>query len=149
MPFRFHLTMDTLPSGELQVDGFRSALACFQLSLSCPFRLRHTFHLLLPARHYPRVRIWRPSFERQGDSNPPEQRAAQHALRSSPPLVGPSVLSASRFCHLRLFPRQSQLGSQVPYRSQDWIRAASTPDTAWPVDRHLPCCSQISRPLWF
>jgi len=37
--------------------GFRSALACFRLSLSCPFRLRHTFHLLRPARHYPRVRI--------------------------------------------------------------------------------------------
>jgi hypothetical protein len=24
---------------------------------SCPFRLLHTFHLLRPARHYPRVRI--------------------------------------------------------------------------------------------
>src|SRR6516164_7834662 len=28
--------------------GFRSALACFRLSLSCPFRLRHTFHLSGP-----------------------------------------------------------------------------------------------------
>jgi hypothetical protein len=27
MPFGFHLAMDTLPSGELQVGGFRSALA--------------------------------------------------------------------------------------------------------------------------
>src|SRR6516164_4040794 len=84
MPFGFHLTMDTLPSGEPQVGGFRSALACFRLSLSCPFRLRHTFHLLRPARHYPRVRIWRSSFERQRDFNPPEQRAAQRALRHSP-----------------------------------------------------------------
>src|SRR5215472_3624310 len=42
MPFRFHLTMDTLPSGDPQVGGFRSALACFRLSLSCPFRLLHT-----------------------------------------------------------------------------------------------------------
>jgi hypothetical protein len=25
-------------------DGFRSALVCFQLSLSCPFRPLHTFH---------------------------------------------------------------------------------------------------------
>jgi len=29
-------------------SGFRSALACFRLSLSCPFRLRHTFHLSGP-----------------------------------------------------------------------------------------------------
>src|SRR5215470_9891495 len=80
MPFGFHLTMDTLPSGDLQAGGFRSALAGFRLSLSCPFRLLHTFHPLRPARHYPHVRIWRSSFERQRDFNPPEQRAAQHAL---------------------------------------------------------------------
>src|SRR5215813_15511161 len=74
MPFGFHLTVDTLPSGESQVGGFRSALACFRLSLSCPFRLRHTLHLLRPARRYSRVRIWRSSFEHQRDFNPPEQR---------------------------------------------------------------------------
>jgi len=62
------------------VGGFRSALACIRLSLSCPFRLLHTFHLLRPARLYPRVRIWRSSFERQRDFNPPEQRAAQRTL---------------------------------------------------------------------
>ncbi len=55
-------------------------LGCFRLSLSCPFRLLHTFHLLRPARHYPRVWIWRSSFERQRDFNPPEQRAAQRTL---------------------------------------------------------------------
>ncbi len=63
--------------------GFRSALARVWLSLSCPFRLLHTFRLLRPARHYPRVRIWRSSSERQGDFNPPEQRAAQRTLRTS------------------------------------------------------------------
>src|SRR5215831_357444 len=46
----------------------------------CPFGLLHTFHFLQPARFYPRFRIWRSSFERQRDLNPPEQRAAQHAL---------------------------------------------------------------------
>jgi hypothetical protein len=102
MPFGFHLTMDTLPFGDPQAGGFRSALACFRLSLSCPFRLLHTFHLLRPARRYPRVRIWRSSFERQRDFNPPEQRAAQRTLRSSPPLIGASVLSASEFHPLRL-----------------------------------------------
>jgi len=40
--------MDTLPSGDPQVGGFRSALACFRLSLSCPFRLLHTSHLSGP-----------------------------------------------------------------------------------------------------
>src|ERR1700688_232588 len=81
MPFGFHLAMDTLPSGEPQVCGFRSALACFQLSLSCPFRLLHTLHLLRPARRYPRVRIWRSSSERQRDLNPPELCAAQRTVR--------------------------------------------------------------------
>ena len=70
--------------------GFRSALACVRLSPSCPFRLLHTFHLLRPARHYPRVWIWRSSSERQRDFNPPEQRAAQRTLR-----VGPSQCPAS------------------------------------------------------
>jgi hypothetical protein len=59
MPFGFHLAMDTLPSGVLQIPR--------------------------PARSYSRFRIWRPSSERQRDLNPPEQRAAQHALRASPP----------------------------------------------------------------
>src|SRR3954453_23882914 len=84
MPFGFHLAMDTLPSGVLRNGGFRSTLACFQLSLSCPFRLLHTFLLLRPARHYPRFRIRRSSSERRRDFNPHEQRAAQHTLRSDP-----------------------------------------------------------------
>jgi len=107
MPFGFHLTMDTLPSGELQAGGFRSALNCFRLSLSCPFRLLHTFHLLRPARHYPRVRIWRSSFERQRDFNPPEQRAAQRALWASPtPGQGRSLSYA--------FPRAVGVGCPSP-----------------------------------
>jgi hypothetical protein len=79
-PFGFHLTMDTLPSGLLLNGGFRSALICFQLSLSCPFRLLHTFPSLRPARHYPRLWIRRSSSERRRDLNPHEQRAAQHTL---------------------------------------------------------------------
>ena len=55
-------------------------LGCIRLSLSCPFRLHHTFLLLRPARHYPRFRIWHPSSGRQRDLNPPEQRAAQRTL---------------------------------------------------------------------
>jgi hypothetical protein len=76
--------MDTLPSGVLRNGGFRSTLACFRLSLSCPFRLLHTFLSLRPTRHYPRFRIRRSSFERRRDFNPHEQRAAQHTLRHSP-----------------------------------------------------------------
>src|SRR5260370_1714318 len=83
-PFRFHLTMDTLPSGVLLIGGFRSALICFQLSLSCPFRLLHTFPSLRPARHYPRFWIRRSSSERRRDFNPHEQRAAQHTLWRGP-----------------------------------------------------------------
>src|SRR6266849_5333545 len=63
MPFRFHLAMDTLPS-----EGLR----------------------LRPTTHYRRLWIWRPSFERQRDFNPPEQRAAQHTLC---PLLTPAPRS--------------------------------------------------------
>jgi hypothetical protein len=52
----------------------------FQPCRLLTFRFLHTFHLLRPARHYPRVRIWRSSFERQRDFNPPEQCAAQRTL---------------------------------------------------------------------
>src|SRR5258707_10445322 len=65
---------------ELRSGGFRSALICIRLSPSCPFRLLHTFHSSRPARHYPRFWIWRSSFERQRDLNPPEQRAAQRTI---------------------------------------------------------------------
>ena len=59
MPFGFHLTMDTLPSGD---------------------------SLLRPTTVLAAVSwIWRHSFERQRDFNPPEQRAAQRTLQASPP----------------------------------------------------------------
>ena len=56
-------------------------------------------------------------------------------LRSSPPLADALVLSALRFCRLRLFPYHRQPGSQVPYESPDQIHAPSAPDTAWLVGR--------------
>jgi hypothetical protein len=59
-------------------------LGCIQLSLSCPFRLLHTFSLLRPARHYSRFWIRRSSFERRRDFNPPEQCAAQRTLPRCP-----------------------------------------------------------------
>src|SRR6202023_2150550 len=56
-------------------------LGCVQLSPSCPFRRLHTFRFLRPARlRTPLLGLWRRSFERQRDFNPPEQRAAQRAL---------------------------------------------------------------------
>jgi len=71
------------PPGILS-GGSRSALVCFRLSPSCPFRLLHTFHPSRPARNYPRFRIRRSSSERRRDFNPPEQRAAQRTLWTSP-----------------------------------------------------------------
>ena len=43
MPFGFHLAMDTLPSGELQSGGFRSALAV------SGFRLRARLGFSIPS----------------------------------------------------------------------------------------------------
>ena len=68
-----------------------------------------------------------------------------HYYESSPPLLGASVLSASRCCRLCLFPCHRQPGSQVPYESPDESHASCTPDTAWPVSRYLPCCSRSKR----
>ena len=90
---------------ELRSGGSRSALVCFRLSPSCPFRPLHTFHSSRPARNYPRFRIQRSSFERRRDFNPPEQRAAQRTSSPSvaelwarhPPFAGSSPVSRSTF----------------------------------------------------
>ena len=67
---------------------------------------------------------------------------ASTLLRSSPPLACASVLSASRFHRLCLFPYHRKPGSQVPYESPDWSHASCTPDIAWPVSRFPPDCSR-------
>jgi hypothetical protein len=67
---------------------------------------------------------------------------ASPLLRSSPPLACASVLSASRFYRLCLFPCHRKPGSQVPYESPDWSHAPCTPDIAWPVSRFPPDCSR-------
>ena len=70
MPFGFHLAVDTLPSG---------LLSCLVvLSFSISESLESATSTLSGQRGYePRFWIWRPSFERQRDFNPPEQCAAQ------------------------------------------------------------------------
>ena len=65
---------------ENRKEQLQVCLGCFRLSLSCPFRLLHTFSFLWPARRYSRVRIQRSSSERRRDFNPHEQYAAQHTL---------------------------------------------------------------------
>ncbi len=69
---------------------------------------------------------------------------ASPLLRSSPPLPGASVVSASRVRRLCLFPWHRRLGSQVPYESPNESHASYTPDTAWSVRRRLPCWSRSS-----
>ncbi len=63
-------------------------------------------------------------------------------LRSSPPLTGASVLSASRDLRLCLFPWHRRPGSQVPHKSPDESHASCTPDTAWPISRLPPHSSR-------
>ncbi len=68
-------------------SGSRSVLAISS------FRFRARLDVSIPSafsgqRGYePRFWIWRPSFERQRDFNPPEQRAAQRALPACRPLA--------------------------------------------------------------
>jgi len=52
---------------------------------------------------------------------------ASSLLRSSSPLIGASVLSASWGIHLCLFPSHHRPGSQVPHESPDKSHAAYTP----------------------
>ena len=94
MPFGFHLTMDTLPSGNIASGGSRSALAVS----SFRFRARLGFSIpassLRPARRYPRFRIRRSSSEHRRGFNPLEQCAAQRTLRSTPPSCRPSRVAS-------------------------------------------------------
>ena len=67
----------------LSASGPSWLVSGFRLRARLDFSIPYT--LLRPTRHYPRVWIWRSSFERQRDLNPPDQRAAQRALRPDPP----------------------------------------------------------------
>ena len=100
MPFGSRLAADTLPSGcpcgQNPTVG-ASPWQCPSFPTSCPCRVRHG-RVPRPTRHYPRLWIHRPSSERSRDFNPPDQNAAQHTLRASPP---PSRLRpTSRWCRL-------------------------------------------------
>jgi hypothetical protein len=57
MPFGFHLTMDTLPSGITPSGGFRSALAVSGFRLRARLGLSIPSSSSRPARHYPRFWI--------------------------------------------------------------------------------------------
>jgi hypothetical protein len=106
-PFGFHLAMDTLPSEVCSKRWLQVGLGCVQLSPSCPFRPLHTFRFS-PASEAvnPASWIWRPSFERQRDFNPPEQRAAQRALPCCRP--EPSRWPGGRFAVTSLIRQWSQ-----------------------------------------
>src|SRR6266700_3165562 len=103
-PFGFQITPDTLSSSEIS---------------------------RWPARHYPRLWIQRPSSERRRDFNPPDSCAAQRTLRSSPPLPGASVLSASRLEPLAPFPLASPIrfsrSVQEPGRASRRLHARGNP----------------------
>jgi hypothetical protein len=77
--------MDTLPSGVLP------AVASGPSWLVSSFRLRARLDFSIPSAFsgqrgcQPRFWIWLPSFGRQRDFNPPEQRAAQRTLPAPPP----------------------------------------------------------------
>ena len=104
-------------------------LGCIQLSPSCPFRRLHTFCRLRPARNYPRFRIWRPSFERQRDFNPPEQHAAQRALFGSP-----TTDRASLTTSLLLIGSLTPVSLGDPASSPEVTRCSSVPcrpQTPW------------------
>src|ERR1700739_583542 len=84
MPFGFHLAMDTLPSEVQQAVALgrswrHPAFGSVPVKTSPSLPLPPASEAANPASW-----IWRPSFERQRDFNPPEQRAAQRALPFPP-----------------------------------------------------------------
>jgi hypothetical protein len=80
MPFGLCLTTDALPSRAPQSSGFRSTLACVQLSPRARLGFSIPSRPLWPARCYPHFWISRSSSEHERDFNPPEQYAAQRTV---------------------------------------------------------------------
>jgi hypothetical protein len=70
------------------------------------------------------------------------QRPHLQGLWSSPTLIGASILSASRFCRLRLFSSHRRSGSQVPYESPNESHASST---IWAIKIS---CTRFATPKW-
>ena len=100
--------------GRPALQSFRSwlqlCLGRIRLSPSCPFRHLHYLSTLRPVRHYPHLLDIDPWPRAERDFNPPETRAARHALPMDLP---PSASSPLRG-------RRSRFGFQ--YRvSADWI----------------------------
>jgi hypothetical protein len=82
-PFGFRIAPNTLSSGKARDGGFRSVLAVSGFRLRARLDFSIPAFSSRPARHYPRLRIQRPSFERRGDFNPHDSHAAQRTLRQS------------------------------------------------------------------
>jgi hypothetical protein len=72
-------------------------------------------------------------------------KAGGELLRSSPPLDGALVLSASRFWPLAPFPLHHRLGSHVPYKSLVELRAAYMPELCPYCEQSLPGLSEVLR----
>ena len=72
--------------GRPALQSFRSwlqlCLGRIRLSPSCPFRHLHYLSTLRPVRHYPHLLDIDPWPRAERDFNPPETRAARHALRT-------------------------------------------------------------------
>jgi len=147
---------------ELRSGGSRSALVCFRLSPSCPFRPLHTFHSSRPARNYPRFWIRRSSSERQRDFNPPDQRAAQRTLWPllTSPAPSPTVTRAvvrysgqsRRPLEVRhaFFSRTRRIYPHgVPNDHWASPSLAGLPTPHWPDIRFLYVKSEISSSAFF
>src|ERR1035437_8689108 len=80
-----------------------------------------------PARHYPRVRIWRSSSERQRDFNPPDQRAAQRTL----------CRWATPFRRARGTYSSSPSPTDPPLTRCEWLQGPSV--LACPEGAQFPC----------
>jgi hypothetical protein len=96
-PFGFRIAPNTLSSGRPQDGGFRSALAVSGFRLRARLDFSIPAFSSRPARHYPRLWIQRPSFERRGDFNPHDSRAAQRTLLPRPN-PHPRACSSLGFC---------------------------------------------------
>ena len=128
-PFGSRLAADTLPSGcpcgQSATVG-ASPWLYPSFPTACPHRVRHG-RVPQPTRHYPRLWIHRPSSGRLRDSNPPDQNAAQHTLRTCPP---PQAA--------RPVPRGSPVGISLPAAGASRVAAAShvlTPEGWWLMAR--------------
>ena len=135
MPFRPHLAVGALPS-KVSCSWLQLCLGRIRLSPSCPIRHLHYLSTRRPVRHYPLSLDIDPWPRAERDFNPPETRAARHALSAS--LTSDVCLLGCPPFRLRV-PHHLDLTFRSDDTRPPWVTRVSSP----PCRPHTPWCDGV------